>query len=93
MTGLYLLGIAAGIVMALVFKNTLFKGEAVPFVMELPNYRLPRERLQWDIDAILSTGIEVKTDYDVNDEANIKITTPIDLTLAEAILQARENGI
>ena len=41
MTGLYLLGIAAGIVMALVFKNTLFKGEAVPFVMELPNYRLP----------------------------------------------------
>ena len=32
-----------------------------------------RERLQWDIDAILSTGIEVKTDYDVNDEANIKM--------------------
>ena len=41
MTGLYLLGIAAGIVKALVFKHTLFKGEAVPFVMELPNYRLP----------------------------------------------------
>lgn len=39
----------------------------------IPNYRLPRERLQWDIDAILSTGIEVKTDYDVNDEANIKM--------------------
>ena len=32
----------------------------------IPNYRLPRERLQWDIDAILSTGIEVKTDYDVS---------------------------
>ena len=40
-TGLYLLGILIGILMAKVFKNTLFKGEAVPFVMELPNYRLP----------------------------------------------------
>ena len=41
MTGLYLLGIAIGILVALLFKNTLFKGEAVPFVMELPNYRMP----------------------------------------------------
>ncbi|MDY2627565.1 MAG: ferrous iron transport protein B [Lachnospiraceae bacterium] len=41
MTGLYVLGIAAGILVALLFKNTLFKGEAVPFVMELPNYRMP----------------------------------------------------
>lgn len=41
MTGLYLLGIVVGILAALVFKNTLFKGEAVPFVMELPNYRMP----------------------------------------------------
>ncbi len=40
-TGLYLLGIVTGIVMALIFKKSLFKGEAVPFVMELPNYRLP----------------------------------------------------
>jgi ferrous iron transport protein B len=40
-TGLYLLGILIGILMALVFKNTLFRGEAVPFVMELPNYRIP----------------------------------------------------
>ena len=40
-TGLYLLGILIGVLMALVFKNTLFRGEAVPFVMELPNYRLP----------------------------------------------------
>ena len=40
-TCLYFLGILTGIVMALGFKNTLFKGEAVPFVMELPNYRLP----------------------------------------------------
>lgn len=41
MTGLYLLGIIAGILIALLFKATLFRGEAVPFVMELPNYRLP----------------------------------------------------
>ena len=41
MTSLYLLGILVGILMALLFKNTLFRGEAVPFVMELPNYRLP----------------------------------------------------
>ena len=41
MTGLYLLGIVTAIVVALLFKETLFKGEAVPFVMELPNYRLP----------------------------------------------------
>ena len=41
MTGLYFLGILLGIVTALLFKDTLFRGEAVPFVMELPNYRLP----------------------------------------------------
>ena len=41
MTGLYFLGIAVGILVAFIFKKTLFKGEAVPFVMELPNYRLP----------------------------------------------------
>ena len=44
MTGLYVLGILTGILVALLFKNTLFKGEAVPFVMELPNYRLPSPR-------------------------------------------------
>ena len=44
MTGLYLLGILIGILVALLFKNTLFRGEAVPFVMELPNYRLPSAR-------------------------------------------------
>ena len=43
-TGLYFLGILTGILAALLFKNTLFKGEAVPFVMELPNYRLPSAR-------------------------------------------------
>ena len=44
MTGLYLLGIVFGILAALLYKGTLFKGEAVPFVMELPNYRLPSPR-------------------------------------------------
>ena len=43
-TGLYFLGIVVGILVAFLFKGTLFKGEAVPFVMELPNYRLPSPR-------------------------------------------------
>ena len=41
MTGLYLLGVLMAVIMALLFKNTLFRGEAVPFVMELPDYRMP----------------------------------------------------
>lgn len=41
MIGLYVLGILLGILAALLYKKTLFRGEAVPFVMELPNYRLP----------------------------------------------------
>lgn len=41
MAGLYFLGCFLGILIAFLYKNTLFKGEAVPFVMELPNYRLP----------------------------------------------------
>lgn len=41
MTGLYLLGIVTGILAAFLYRKTLFKGEAVPFVMELPNYRMP----------------------------------------------------
>ena len=52
MIGLYLFGILMGILVAHLSKNTLFKGEAVPFVMELPNYRLPGVknvlRLLWD---------------------------------------------
>lgn len=44
MTGLYLFGILTGILAALLFKKTMFKGEAVPFVMELPNYRMPGAR-------------------------------------------------
>lgn len=41
MAGLYLLGIVVGIIIALIYRKTLFKGSAVPFVMELPNYRMP----------------------------------------------------
>ena len=52
MISLYLLGIITGILVALLFKKTLFRGEAVPFVMELPNYRLPGAKnvmqLLWD---------------------------------------------
>ena len=48
---LYLVGIIFGILIALLYKKILFKGEAVPFVMELPNYRFPRvgniARLLW----------------------------------------------
>ena len=52
MIGLYLLGIAVAILLGLLMKNSLFKGEAVPFVMELPNYRMPGAKnvmlLLWD---------------------------------------------
>jgi ferrous iron transport protein B len=41
MAGLYLFGIVTGILIAFLYKGTLFQGEPVPFVMELPNYRLP----------------------------------------------------
>ena len=41
MIGLYMTGILVGILVALIIKTFFFKGEAVPFVMELPNYRLP----------------------------------------------------
>lgn len=41
MVGLYFFGILAGVLTAMILKNTIFKGEAVPFVMELPNYRMP----------------------------------------------------
>ena len=51
-TGLYALGIGIAILAALLSKRTVFKGEAVPFVLELPNYRLPGLknvlRLMWD---------------------------------------------
>lgn len=52
MVGLYFTGIVVGILVALVSRATMFKGEAVPFVMELPNYRLPGAKnvaqLLWD---------------------------------------------
>ena len=52
LSAIYFIGIVFAVLFALLFKNTLFKGEAVPFVMELPNYRLPSVknviRLLWD---------------------------------------------
>ena len=52
MIGLYFAGILAGILVALLLRGTVFRGEAVPFVMELPNYRMPGAknvgRLLWD---------------------------------------------
>lgn len=52
MTGLYVLGVIIAILAALFMKSTFFKGEAVPFVMELPNYRMPSAknvlRLMWE---------------------------------------------
>ena len=52
MISLYLLGMVVGVLVALVLKHTAFKGDPVPFVMELPNYRLPSAkttlRLAWD---------------------------------------------
>ena len=52
MTGIYLTGILLGILIAFLYKGVLFRGEAVPFVMELPNYRLPSMRstcqLMWE---------------------------------------------
>ena len=52
MIGLYFLGIFTGVLVALISKSTAFRGEAVPFVMELPNYRMPGAKnvahLLWD---------------------------------------------
>lgn len=47
MIGLYLLGMIAGVLMALLMRGTMFKGEPVPFVMELPNYRMPGAKNVW----------------------------------------------
>ena len=52
MVSLYVIGMLVGVLVALVLKHTAFKGEPVPFVMELPNYRMPSAattlRLAWD---------------------------------------------
>jgi len=52
MVGLYFTGILVGILLAMMLKGSMFKGEAVPFVMELPNYRMPGlknvARLLWE---------------------------------------------
>jgi len=49
MIGLYALGIVCGILYALLLKKTKFRGEPVPFVMELPNYRLPSAKSVWQL--------------------------------------------
>ncbi|MDO4486742.1 MAG: ferrous iron transport protein B [Bacillota bacterium] len=49
MIGLYFTGIITGIIVALVFRGTIFRGEPVPFVMELPNYRMPGARNVWQL--------------------------------------------
>lgn len=52
MMGLYVTGIVVAIIISLIFKNTLFRGKPIPFVMELPNYRFPSAKsvfqLMWD---------------------------------------------
>ena len=49
MIGLYALGILCGLLYALLLKKTRFRGEPVPFVMELPNYRLPSAKSVWQL--------------------------------------------
>ncbi len=59
MAGLYLLGILMGILHALLMRKTIFSGEPVPFVMELPNYRMPGAKnvcqLLWESRRISSS--------------------------------------
>ena len=47
MIGLYVFGMIAGVIMALLMRGTMFRGEPVPFVMELPNYRMPGAKNVW----------------------------------------------
>ena len=49
MVGLYFIGIAVGVLFMLLLKGTAFKGEPVPFVMELPNYRMPSPKNVWQL--------------------------------------------
>ncbi len=49
MIGLYVFGMVAGVLMALLLRGTMFRGEPVPFVMELPNYRMPGLRNVWQL--------------------------------------------
>ena len=49
MVALYFGGIAVGILVAMIAKNSIFKGDAVPFVMELPNYRMPGAKNVLDV--------------------------------------------
>lgn len=60
MVGLYLLGIVCGILYALILKKTKYRGEPIPFVMELPNYRLPSPKSVWQLIVEKSKGFAKK---------------------------------
>ena len=76
MSGLYFLGIFMGILVALLYRSTLFKGEAVPFVMELPNYRLPSAKnvmqLLWEKakDFLQKALADLRRTYEFNEILN-----------------------
>lgn len=65
MGGLYFIGIIVGILFAFIYRKTLFRGDAVPFVMELPNYRMPGAKnvcqLLWERQRIFAEGIYSNT--------------------------------
>ena len=60
MVGLYALGILCGILYALILKKTKYRGEPVPFVMELPNYRLSSAKSVWQLIAEKAKGFAKK---------------------------------
>lgn len=60
MVGLYALGILCGILYALILKKTKYQGEPVPFVMELPNYRLPSAKSVWQLIVEKAKGFAKK---------------------------------
>ena len=60
MVGLYVFGIVCGILYALILKKTKYRGEPVPFVMELPNYRLPSAKSVWQLIVEKAKGFAKK---------------------------------
>ena len=60
MVGLYVFGVVCGILYALILKKTKYRGEPVPFVMELPNYRLPSAKSVWQLIVEKAKGFAKK---------------------------------
>lgn len=60
MIGLYILGIVCGILYALILKKTKYRGAPIPFVMELPNYRLPSAKSVWQLIVEKAKGFAKK---------------------------------